>query len=360
VVLYHFWPDVLALFPWSAPLTPMASKGGFAVPAFFILSGVVLAHNYGSSFHQLRPRELLSFLVRRLARIYPVHFVSLIAVLGMVVVIRALSWEITDSGYTLESFVLNVLLIHTWVPQFSLSWNYPSWSISSEWFAYIMFGPAMILCNRLSARSLWAGVVLSVVLTVALLYSPVTTPYRELLAVVPTFMLGATFTLAWARRTGGDASGTPGRMPAALIVFWLPMAIVASCFLPVTVYPGALFIALAALVLALYVTGQGVAFPYAAVPLVFLGEISYSLYMTHALAQKILYKIAPVQTYAAADLMTRLGVASVYLSVIAVGTVAMFYLVEKPARRLVARRQRAVREVASVRPEFSTGTAVIG
>src|SRR5262249_8096010 len=135
VVVYHFWPEVLVLLPGLALLTPLAVVGNLAVPCFFILSGFVLCYNYAPEFHRLSARDY----GRRLVRIYPVHLVTLLAVLAMALVSWRLGWALTDSGYTGRDFVLNVCLVHTWVPDFHLNWNYPSWSISSEWFAYLFF-----------------------------------------------------------------------------------------------------------------------------------------------------------------------------------------------------------------------------
>ena len=75
----------------------------------------------------------------RWARIYPVHFFTLLVVLGMVAVCRIKGWGLTDAGYGAWDFVLNLFLVQTWVPNFHLNWNYPSWSISSEWVAYLCF-----------------------------------------------------------------------------------------------------------------------------------------------------------------------------------------------------------------------------
>ncbi len=213
VVLYHFWPDVLALFPIWSLLTPMMTKGQFAVPAFFILSGVVLAYNYGDSFKQFSIGAAVSFLINRFARIYPVHLASLLVVLAMVTVSWNRGWEVADSGYTLRDFILNLFLVHTWVPHFTLNWNYPSWSISSEWFAYMLFVPLMATCYRLSSSWLWGGAVCSYAAMLWVYNSPPETLFRELLVVVPTFLFGVIFTHAWrldrtdsvARQTSGSS-----------------------------------------------------------------------------------------------------------------------------------------------------------
>ena len=84
VVVYHFWNDVLRLFPFTEFLSPIVQMGHMAVPAFFMLSGFVLSYNYADRFHTLRRHEIVRFLCLRLARIYPVHLVTLLMVAAMV------------------------------------------------------------------------------------------------------------------------------------------------------------------------------------------------------------------------------------------------------------------------------------
>lgn len=40
---------------------------------------------------------------------------------------------------TVEGLWKNLLLIHAWPPNGAYSWNMPSWSISAEWAAYLVF-----------------------------------------------------------------------------------------------------------------------------------------------------------------------------------------------------------------------------
>ncbi len=333
VVMYHFWPDVLALFPSCSVLTPMIGKGHFAVPAFFMLSGVVLAHNYRHLGRTLEHRSVIGFLVKRLARIYPVHFVSLMIVLSMVVVSRSRGWSIAESGYTPRDFVLNLFLVHTWVPHFTLNWNYPSWSISSEWFAYLLFIPLMFLCYRITVHTVWVVLVISIGCTFAIYYSPKDTWFRELLCVVPTFTWGAMFVYGWnARDNLGIASavGTTARQMTLISV----LLIVSSCFLPSPYYAGCLLLSLGVLVMSLYVAGSQPDGVYVFAAVQFLGEVSYSLYMTHTLAQKILYQLVPVGNYVDSTWFGKLIVLMAYVSLVVALTLVMYYLVERPARNL--------------------------
>lgn len=119
-------------------LNRFLSNGDIAVDFFFILSGFVLTHTYLNEMHDGKfsfPR----FIVKRLARIYPVHFVTLIISILLI-------WVVTQSGGDPYSraldggnFVKNVLLIHGWGTVDMFSYNMPSWSVSAELFAYFLF-----------------------------------------------------------------------------------------------------------------------------------------------------------------------------------------------------------------------------
>ena len=108
-----------------------------AVSFFFVLSGFILAYNYP----QLRGSEIKRFIIRRIARIWPVHFVTAIAA---AVIIQTLDIK----------FVANIALVHAWIPIASwyFSYNSPSWTISTEFFFYVAF---VFLIYRWSTTFWW-------------------------------------------------------------------------------------------------------------------------------------------------------------------------------------------------------------
>ena len=149
VVMYHFQGDIVTLLPFTKFLLPFMGEGHYAVPIFFVLSGYVLGYNYLESLGiRTDVSKVFRFWGRRLQRIYPLHLATLLAVVPMVLVARLRGLTISQTGYSGRDFVLNLLLIHTWVPHFELNWNYPSWSVSSEWFAYLFFPLACLTFVR--------------------------------------------------------------------------------------------------------------------------------------------------------------------------------------------------------------------
>src|SRR5690606_13913763 len=112
------------------------------VDAFFVLSGFILTHVYQSAFFEserVSGKDLFRFLKKRFARIYPLHFVTLIGAIVFLNILRTF----TDSNVELrwDHVIPQLLLFHAWGGLDGISWNFPSWSISAEWFAYLLVFP---------------------------------------------------------------------------------------------------------------------------------------------------------------------------------------------------------------------------
>ena len=120
--------------------TPFFVRGYLWVDFFFILSGFVLAHVHGDEFRKrFAWRTYAAFLKRRLDRIYPLHFVVLLAWAPIVLAQHFVGHSREDALSLAGTFVSNLLLIQAWGIHDVLSWNRPAWSISAEWAAYLSF-----------------------------------------------------------------------------------------------------------------------------------------------------------------------------------------------------------------------------
>lgn len=129
VVLHH-----LALNSGSLLASiPFLRQGWMFVDLFFVLSGYVIAAVHAES--EASALAALRFLTRRFFRLYPLHFVTLVAAL---IVVDLPSGTAAHSGYAIM-VALNLSMTHAWglVPGSVL--NGPSWSISTEWGAYLIF-----------------------------------------------------------------------------------------------------------------------------------------------------------------------------------------------------------------------------
>lgn len=105
------------------------------VSFFFVLSGFILAYAYPA----FTSRESIErFYVARIARIWPLHLLTLIIWIVLIDDFSLAKFEYADG---IVRFFANILMIHAWVPIeiWQTSFNGVSWSISAEIFFYILF-----------------------------------------------------------------------------------------------------------------------------------------------------------------------------------------------------------------------------
>ena len=103
-----------------------------AVSFFFVLSGFVLFYNHPGFASR---REICFFYTNRLARIWPAHIIT--AMLAMFLTPRT-PWPSVANWWIIP---LNIFMLHAWVPVPSvlLSLNVVSWALSVEIFFYACF-----------------------------------------------------------------------------------------------------------------------------------------------------------------------------------------------------------------------------
>lgn len=146
VALYHFHLEMPPLGGGFAER--LLGQGFLAVDLFFTLSGFVIALNYTGAFATLTARDYGRFLGRRLARIYPLHVVTLLLFLANPLAILLFSHSgAPGQRYDPVYYLLSLLLLQNWGFVNHLAWNIPAWSISAEWGAYLLF--------PLLARAVW-------------------------------------------------------------------------------------------------------------------------------------------------------------------------------------------------------------
>lgn len=151
VVLFH-------LHIWqSAAEWPFFRSAGVLVEFFFVLSGFVLAHRY----HQ-RPIDSAGFgdfMISRSCRILPLHLATLM-MMTLLVYCRPLLYDSVTfeqlpalfwSDELREQWLYNAFLLQGWLPDANLfSFNGPAWSISVEYYIYIVFGLVVLATQRYS------------------------------------------------------------------------------------------------------------------------------------------------------------------------------------------------------------------
>ena len=136
VVLIH----ISYLFP-DAPIR-FISNAYLFVDFFFMISGFVMSYAYTDKIKN--GLSINTFIFLRLGRIYPLH----VFMLFVFVFYAAAKTYLHSIGFGGEqefeqnnfwSFFSNLFLIHSLGVHDYLTWNQPSWSISVEFFTYMVF-----------------------------------------------------------------------------------------------------------------------------------------------------------------------------------------------------------------------------
>ena len=135
VLFYHIRGAIGGFLP-DAVLTLLA-QGYLAVDLFFVLSGFVLWWNYGAQFRDRGIRSAPRFIVRRFARIFPLH-VAILSAMALFAAALLASGRDPGDHYSFAQLPAHFLLVQNWGFGDELRWNDPAWSISTEWAAYLL------------------------------------------------------------------------------------------------------------------------------------------------------------------------------------------------------------------------------
>lgn len=329
VAVFHY----VSIFDFFKIGSGFFGKSYLGVDFFFILSGFILTHTYMTAIKDKR-FAWSDFYIRRLARIYPVHLATLLFAVGIY-------WNLDHTIFlqpaVMECFLSSLFLLHAWGTVPELCFNMPSWSISAEWFAYLLFPFITPFLLRFRPEILLPAALLSfgalywvypqffpVILTQA-------THQFSILRILPEFILGMAVCLF------GYKYGL--RVPVGFVIAAAVILIVALAEINA---PDALIVPVFALLI--YAVAekerQGDHSLLANKILVHLGKISYSLYMTHTLV--IWAVIAPlVPRDAEGDVIFNTFFYTIWcagiLSLIPLAHL-MYEKIEKPARQWINAR----------------------
>mgnify|MGYP006168606019 CR=1 FL=1 len=126
--------------PWASWLAPFYGHGWLGVQAFWALSGFIFFWKYGQAVADGWVAAG-RFAWLRFSRLYPLHLLTLLAMLPLIAWYRAQTGG-QDYVYphnTVENFVLQLFLASDWAGRNEWSFNGPIWSISIEVLAYAVF-----------------------------------------------------------------------------------------------------------------------------------------------------------------------------------------------------------------------------
>ncbi len=330
VVLFHL--NILDT-PVNGRLGEIVSHGLFGVDIFFVLSGFVLSMVYvrkmPSSFSWAWYRQ---FLGRRFAKIYPLHLLTLIAVIVLFKAAENVHVLTRLASNNLWNAVCSALMLHAFGLTRSLSWNMQSWSVSAEWFAYaLLFTPMVYGLARFRTRTVLAGMAILLACMGAISIW-VGTPWTILttagvLRILPEFLCGYLLFRIIRGRTllHGDLLTAAG-IAGIVLVCYVPSA---TLWLLV---PSVMTI-LAGLYAGGFIADRIFGNRY----MVALGDASYSIYLTQWITTLVIKQgFQHVRLENAA--LSRILIPTAVLLGTAITGLCSFRWIEEPLRQMLVRR----------------------
>lgn len=113
------------------------------VDFFFVLSGFILCYVYSEDFKDsVTPQNFKKFTIARFARVYPLHLFSLLLTTLLLYLLYQWVAEVTplvDTENSTFSFITNLFLLHSMNFHQWFTFTHASWSISVEWWMYMLF-----------------------------------------------------------------------------------------------------------------------------------------------------------------------------------------------------------------------------
>lgn len=325
------------LIPEVAIFEPVNQGGYAAVDLFFVLSGFILSYQY---FGRLRtPRDYRDFLVRRFARIYPLHLFMLLVFGVIVLVASALAIPMGSPGqFTLGGFFADLLLVRAWWGD-ALVWNIPAWSISAEWFAYLLFPLLAVVAVWAAKRrfGLWGvcAALLVVAGVSAALWPSLNNMPPPTIRVTVGFMVGVCVQRLVRNVRPSRRVAYLGLLASAALV---AVAGIGQEDPLVRALQAGAVVALCGVVIALLSIARGPAVAWLGSTVVeYGGRLAFSVYLVHLLGLMIVGRLLTPERFGGESLLVRGSLVLAALVVLFIVSIALHELIEKPGRRLALR-----------------------
>ncbi len=293
------------------------------VDFFFVLSGFVIAFAYLDRIQDTR--STLKFTIRRFGRLWPLHVAMLLAFVALEAT-HLMRGEAAFQGAKAPWTLLpEMALAHGLGFTGLTDWNSPSWSISTEFWTYLVFAALVLGFRRRLALAATAMVAFSLAALVSL--SPngmdVTFDYG-LLRCLAGFFAGVLTLIVW--RTVKDKIALPA--PTALEIAAAAFAIVFVATAGRTWLSFAAPFVFAPVVLVFAFQRGALSRLLITRPMQAIGEWSYAIYMTaYFIALFFNLKLAPRFPDAPMD-----AIAIAYLATVLLASWLAYRLIETPTR----------------------------
>lgn len=285
----------LAIAFYHAPIAnPLREFAGWKnwelfVDFFFVLSGFVIMHAWGARLSDAASAR--DFVVKRFWRVWPLHFAILFCFLGLEmlksVLVAFVSLPLEDGPFSgprsVPALLSNLTMTQSLNLHGTTTWNGPAWSISVEFWTYLVFAAVVLVFRQNAGRVLLPIALLSMLVMawVSPIYLFATHDFGMFRAIYGFFLGAATYRLIRSDRfvmEGG--TGVEIAIVIGLVSYLLATGVnLSSLFAPLVF----------AAVILVFSQGRGaVTRMLESRPVQALGLWSYSIYLVHALLYYVL------------------------------------------------------------------------
>ncbi|WP_081663349.1 acyltransferase family protein [Flavobacterium subsaxonicum] len=275
IVIFHFGAQI-SLFN-NGYVSFIREQANIGVSYFFVLSGFIMIVAY-NRFNKI---DTADYLKNRFARVYPLIAVSVIPFV--------MAYFLFPGTVTLTEIALNLSTLQAWIPGMATVGNYPLWSLTVEGFFYLCFP---FLFNHFYKKYSIAkiSVVVFIIWLVSLIvqnyflntpfYKGNVTPSHDLLYYFPVmhlnqFLIGNLAGLFFVSRT----INTKRQYDIFVVIILAVLVLLLKYPVGLSYHNGFLALVFAPLIVVIAQNTGLITKLFCKKPLVFLGEISYAIYV---------------------------------------------------------------------------------
>ena len=270
VVFFHIpeWNTILDI--------GIINNGYLMVDLFFVLSGYVIYSSYSEKITSIS--DLFHFQFLRFGRLYPVHFIFLVVFIFFEIAKYIAHYKFGIISPNSQPFLENnptaifqqIFLVQSFTENYA-TFNGPAWSISVEFFTYLIFGISILIFKK--KKDLFFS--LLAIVSFVLLVTKTTFGLDILLRSLTGFSIGC-ITAFFIKGQKTNISKYVSLLIFVSIVIFLQLK-------TTELYDAAIYFLSAALIVSLMLSKDGyLNYILNSKVLIWLGSISYAIYMSHA------------------------------------------------------------------------------
>lgn len=253
------------------------NNGYLMVDFFFTLSGFVIYQAYAENIKT--KEDLLRFQFLRFCRLYPLHFLFLIIFLIFEIIKYFLSSKLDINALhstafetnNFKTFLKNFFLIASILPNQPESYNYPAWSISVEFYTYLIFAIIILIFKR-NCLKIFSAVAFA---SFFMLATKNTFGFDTLLRCFTGFFIGCL--------TARLTNFLPLKIPSFYSLLFFSVTVIYLSIKSKNNHDFLIYIFSATFIASIALSNNGIINKILTYKIFkWLGSISYSIYMSHA------------------------------------------------------------------------------